>query len=289
MRLFTAVADAGGFALAARRLGLSPPAVTRAIAALEARIATRLLHRTTRAVRLTDAGERFLVDCRRILAEVEDAEAAAAGSHAGLRGPIAVTASVLFGRLHVAPLVLAFLGRHPRVTMRTLFVDGVVPLVEEGIDVAVRIGHLADSSLTAVRVGSVRRVVCAAPGYLAVRGAPATPADLEAHDLVGFTGLGLEREWRFPHQAVPVSPRLVTNQPDVAVAAACAGHGLSMLLSYMIATEVAAGSLVSVLRDWEPPPLPVHVVHHAGRSTSARVRTFVDHAVEALRANPALA
>ncbi len=293
MRVFVTVAGDGGFAAAARRLGLSPPAVTRAVAALETRIGTRLLHRTTRVVRLTEAGERFLSDCRRILAEVEDAEAAAAGSHRELRGGLGVTASAMFGRLHVAPLVLDFLRRHPGVEIRTLFVDRVVSLLEEDMDVAVRIGHLPDSSLAAIRVGAVRRLVCAAPAYLAARGAPATPADLTAHDVVAFSGLAPPREWTFPAGtsglSVPVAPRFTTNLPEVAIAAARDGRGLTMLLSYMVHAELEAGALVPVLGVWEPPPLPVHVVHGAGRQAAARVRAFVDHAVAGLRRLDALA
>lgn len=284
MQVFTAVASTGGFAAAARRLGTSPPAVTRAVAALEKRLGTRLLHRTTRVVRLTDAGERFLADCRRLIAEVDDAEAAAAGAHAELRGALAITAPAMFGRLHVAPLALEFLRRHPLVEIRTLFVDRVVGLVDEGIDVAVRIGSLPDSSLTAIRVGSVRRMVCAAPSYLAARGTPVEPAELAGHDVVSMTGLTPSPAWAFGGGiTVPVSPRFSTNLPDVALHAARAGHGLAMLLSYQLAADLDAGRLVAVLARWEPPPLPIHVVHGAGRRPSARVRAFVDHAVAALR------
>src|SRR5690606_6801626 len=197
MRVFIAVAEAGGFAPAARQLGLSPPAVTRAIAALEERIGTRLLHRTTRLVKLTEAGARFLVDARRILAEIEEAEAAAAGDHARPRGLLTVTAPVLFGRMHVAPVVLDFLELHPEVSVRLLLLDRVTDLLDEGIDVALRIAHLPDSSLNAVRVGSVRRVACAAPAYLDRRGTPVVPADLAGHDTIGFGLSQTEREWVF--------------------------------------------------------------------------------------------
>jgi len=286
MRVFTTVATSGSFAAAARGLGLSPPAVTRAIAALEQRLGTRLLHRTTRVVRLTDAGERFLADSRRLLAEVDDAEAAAAGVHGALRGGIAVTAPTMFGRLHVTPLILDFLARHPGVEVRTLFVDRVVNLVPEGLDVAVRIGRLPDSTLTAVRVGTVRRIVCAAPSYLDARGTPAEPADLGGHDVVSLSRLTPSHEWSFVSAAgrvsVPVTPRFTTNLPDVAIDAARAGHGLVTLLSYMVAADLESGRLVPVLRAWEPPPLPISVVHGAGRRTSARVRAFVDHVVTSL-------
>jgi DNA-binding transcriptional LysR family regulator len=287
MQVFATVASTGGFAAAARRLGTSPPAVTRTIAALEKRLGTRLLHRTTRVVRLTDAGERFLADCRRLLAEIDDAEAAAAGVHAELRGALAVTAPAMFGRLHVAPVVLEFLRRHPLVEIRTLFVDRIVNLLDEGLDVAVRIAPLPDSSLTATRVGSVRRMVCAAPSYLAAHGTPVEPAELTKHDVVSLTGLTPSPGWTFAagdgRVTVPVTPRLSTNLPDVALDAARAGHGLTMLLSYQVAADLEAGRLVAVLVEWEPPPLPIHVVHGAGRRPSARVRAFVDHAVAALR------
>jgi len=286
MRVFTTVATSASFAAAARTLGLSPPAVTRAVAALEQRLGTRLLHRTTRVVRLTDAGEHFLADCRRLLAEVDDAEAAAAGVHGALRGGIAVTAPTMFGRLHVTPLILDFLARHPGVEVRTLFVDRVVNLVPEGLDVAVRIGRLPDSTLTAVRVGTVRRIVCASPTYLDARGTPATPAELAGHDVVSLSRLTPSHEWTFTSAAgrvnVPVAARFTTNLPDVAIDAARAGHGLVTLLSYMVAPDLESGRLVPVLRAWEPPPLPIHVVHGAGRRTSARVRAFVDHAVAGL-------
>ena len=290
MRVFVAVAEAGGFAPAARELRLSPPAVTRAVAALEDRIGARLLHRTTRIVRLTEAGARYLADTRRILAELEEAEATAAGAHAEPRGQIAVTAPLLFGKMHVAPVVLGFLGRFPEVSARTLFVDRVVDLMDEGLDVAVRIAVLPDSTLSAVRVGQVRRVVCAAPEYLARRGTPATPRDLEGLDCIGFQSGAAPAPWVFPartgegRETVRPPMRLLVNNADVAVAAALAGHGVTRVLSYQVAEEVRAGRLAVVLADHEPPPIPVHLVHLEGRRAAARVRVFVDFAAERLRA-----
>jgi DNA-binding transcriptional LysR family regulator len=292
MRVFLAVADAGGFAMAARRLGISPPAATRAVASLEERIGARLLHRTTRIVRRTEAGDRFLADCRRILGEIDDAEAAAAGSHAEPRGRIAVTAPASFGRLHVAPVVLAFLIRHPEVAARLMLVDRVVDLIEEGLDVAVRIAHLADSSLSASRVGAVRRIVCASPTYLAARGVPRRPADLVRFEAIAFSQAGALPGWSFAAGARtemvnPPTP-LIVNSAEVAVAAAVAGQGLTRVLSYQAAAELQAGRLEIVLAEFEPPPIPVHVVHAEGRRAAARVRAFVDFAVERLRADPAL-
>jgi DNA-binding transcriptional LysR family regulator len=287
MRVFVSVAEAGGFASAARRLALSPPAVTRAIAALEDRIGTRLLHRTTRVVRLTEAGARFLTDCRRLLHELELAEATAAGAHEEARGQLAVTASVTFGRMFVAPIVLRYLAMEPKVTARTFFVDRVVDLLDEGIDVAVRIARLPDSSLTAVRVGTVRRVLCAAPSYLAQRGTPRRPKDLVAHQIITLDALSPELHWSFASgrkaEVVSLTPRLVANTADVAIGAARAGLGITRVLSYTIEAEVKAGHLEVVLPSFEPPSVPIHLVYAEGRRATAKVRGFIDLAASTLR------
>ncbi|MGL4961152.1 MAG: LysR family transcriptional regulator [Inquilinus sp.] len=304
MRIFVAVAEAGGFAPAARRLVLSPPAVTRAVAAVEERIGARLLHRTTRIVRLTEAGTRFLEDCRRILAEVEEAEAAAAGLHAEPRGPVAVTAPVLFGRLHVAPVLFDVAGRYPGLVVRSFFIDRIVHLAEEGYDVAVRIAELPDSGLSAVRVGSVRRIVCAAPAYLAAYGTPRSPAELAEHEAIPFSQGSATRDWVFHRgdltgsvgqtgavgrtETITPRARLIVNQADVAVAAAVAGHGLTRVMSYQAAAAIRAGELVVLMEEFEPPPIPIHVVHQEGRRASARVRALVDFLAEGLRADPTL-
>jgi DNA-binding transcriptional LysR family regulator len=295
MRVFVAVADAQGFAPAARLLRMSPPAVTRAVVALEQRIGARLLHRTTRLVRLTEAGERFLADCRRLLAEIQEAEASAGGAHAEPQGPLAVTASVMFGQMYVAPLLLDFLARHPKVRAQAVFVDRIVNLLDEGMDVALRIARLPDSSLTAVRVGAVRRVVVASPAYLAERGVPRTPAELAAHDAIGFapTG-GVATPWVFragvtgERQSAEPRVRLEANAGEVGIQAAVAGHGLTRALSYQVAPHVQAGELQIVLTDDEPPPIPIHVVYAEGRRAAAKVRAFVDFAAERLRADPRL-
>jgi DNA-binding transcriptional LysR family regulator len=290
IRVFVAVAEAGGFAAAARSLRMSPPAVTRAVAALEERIGARLLHRTTRTVRLTEAGARYLADAKRILAELDEAEATAAGAHAEPRGLLTVTAPLLFGRMHVAPVVLDFLARYPEVSARTLFADRVVDLLDEGVDVAVRIAELPDSTLSAVRVGQVRRVVCAAPGYLAGRGAPSVPRDLESHDCIGFQAGATPAPWLFPGRSgdgietVRPPMRLLVNNADVAVAAAVAGRGVTRVLSYQAAEAVRDGRLVVLLAEHEPPPIPVHLVHLEGRRAAARVRAFVEFAADRLRA-----
>jgi DNA-binding transcriptional LysR family regulator len=289
MRVFVAVAEEQGFASAARRLAMSAPAVTRAVAALEERIGTRLLHRTTRIVRLTEAGDRFLADCKRILGEIAEAEVSAAGSHAEPRGHLGVTAPVMFGRMHVAPVILEFLALHPRVTARMLFLDRVADLIDEGLDVAVRIAHLPDSSLHAVRVGAVRRVVCASPEYLAARGTPRVPADLSQHDAIAFSLGAASEEWSFASGETFGPPaRLVVNSNDVAIAAAAAGRGVARVLSYQIAPELRSGKLQIVLAEFEPPPIPISVVYAEGRRAAAKVRAFVDFAVERLRADRSL-
>ena len=292
MRVFVAVAEERGFAPAARRLAMSPPAVTRAIAALERRVGARLLQRTTRVVRLTEAGARFFADCKRILDDVETAENAAAENQSEPRGELVVTAPLVFGRMFVAPIVLEFLAREAQVSARTLLVDHVVDLVEGGIDVAVRIAHLPDSSLTAIKVGTVRRLVCASPEYLAARGTPETPADLASHDAIVFSSSGAaQTEWQFGTpgsrsralQSVALRSRFAVNNADAAIAAAVAGAGLTRVLSYQIGPQVQAGSLQIVLEKHAVPAIPVSVVFPAGRRGTAKVRGFVELAVERLK------
>jgi DNA-binding transcriptional LysR family regulator len=291
LRVFVAVADEAGFAPAARRLQLSAPAVTRAIAAIEQRLGVRLLQRSTRSVRLTDIGTRFLSDCRRVLADLDEAEASARGAHAAPQGTLAVTASAMFGRMHVAPIALDFLALHPQVTIRGVFVNRIVHLLDEGIDVAVRIAHLPDSGLTAVRVGAMRRVVVAAPAYLAERGTPLKPADLKDHDAIGFSQTDATAEpWSFRGARDATQPRirLSTNVTEVGIDAAERGHGLTRALRYQVEADVSAGRLVLVLEAFEPEPLPVHLVHVAGRMPPAKLRSFIDFAVERLRSEPVL-
>ncbi|MBI5258527.1 MAG: LysR family transcriptional regulator [Burkholderiales bacterium] len=291
LRTFVAVADAGGFAKAARLRGHSAPSVTRAIGALEQRLGTPLLHRTTRSLRLTEAGEAFLADCRRILGELDAAEAAVQGVQQQPRGQLSVTAPSLFGRRYVAPLLLDFLGQHPQLTARAFFADRVVHLIDEGYDLALRIAQLPDSSLTALPVGSLRCVVAASPAYLAAHGVPLCPADLAGHQAIGFSfdGQG-SAPWVFdnPRESVLPQQRLVVNAIDVKVAAACAGHGLIRALAYQVCDEVRDGRLCLLLQAHEPPPVPVHLVYPAGRMAAAKVRAFVHHAAEHLRQVPVL-
>lgn len=288
MEVFVTVAEAGGFAPAAARLGMSPPSVTRIIAALEDRLGTRLLNRTTRQVSLTAAGARYLGSARHLLSGVEAAEQEAAGEAAVPTGHLTITASVTFGRLYVAPLLAAFLRTEPRITASLLMLDRVVNLVEEGIDVAVRIGPLPDSSLIAHRVGETRRLLVASRDYLARRGVPTHPQDLKEHDVIAFTGLMPGREWR--HIAddgrpavVTIAPRLTLNDAAAALAAAERGEGIVAALSYMVAPLLAEGRLSVVLNRFAPEPLPVQIVYPHARLLAPKVRAFIDHAAPALR------
>ncbi len=289
MQTFVAVAEEEGFAPAARRLAVSPPVVTRSIAALEERLGAVLLERTTRKVRVTDAGARYLVDCKRLLAEIEDAEAAVTGEHSAPRGALGLTASVMFGRLFVAPILVDFLGKYPQVSARLLLHDRVVDLMDEGLDVAVRIAHLEDSSLTSVKVGAVRRVTCVSPKYLAEHGVPRTPRDLADHHTFVFSSERSTPAWSFEQRGKALSfrprARLLANASEVGIDAALAGAGVTRVLSYMVAAHVRAGRLQLVLEDYEAAPLPIHVVYREGRRAPARVRALVDFSVPRLRRN----
>jgi len=291
MRVFMRVAETGGFAEAARQLHMSPPAVTRAVAALEDVIGARLLIRTTRSVKLTEAGARYREDCRKILASIDEAEAAAAGSYATPTGLLTVTASVMFGQIYIMPLMTEFLDLYPKVSGRMLLLDRIVNLVDEGVDVAIRIGHLPDSSHSAVRVGSVRRVICGSPEYFEKHGAPRRPADLANHRIIATTSAWPSLEWRFgraAETAIQVRPVLFSNSTEATIGAARSGWGLTRALSYQVGPDLVSGGLQLVLQEFEQPPLPVHIVHAEGRTTSAKVRAFIDFACDRLRANDAL-
>ncbi|WP_037071821.1 LysR family transcriptional regulator [Rhizobium sp. CF142] len=288
MRVFVKVAEAESFADAGRQLHMSPPAVTRMVSALEDIIGTRLLTRTTRSVKLTEAGAQYFADCQRLLADLSEAEAAAAGAYGRPTGTLTVTTSVMFGTMFVMPLMTEYLDLYPDVIGRSLFVDRVVGMVEEGIDVAIRIGHLPDSGLTATRVGQVRRVICGSPAYFEKHGVPMTPGDLSSHRIVASTSAWTSLEWRFGAQkksTVHVSPRLFCSTNEAAISAAASGWGLTRVLSYQIAPQLEAGELRTILADYEEEPLPIHVVHPEGRYASAKVRSFIDFSVEKLRSN----
>ena len=292
MTVFVAVAEAESFAGGARKLGMSPPAVTRAVAALEKRLGVKLLTRTTRFVRATDAGLRYLEHARRIIADLNEADDAAAGVDAAPRGQLAVTAPVLFGRLYVVPSMVEYLRRYPDMSLTALFLDRIVNLFEEGMDVGVRIGELPDSTMRAIGVGHVRRVVCASPEYLERSGIPQAPMDIARHTVIAASAVTPIAEWKFvtgkKKIIIKVNPRLTVTNNDAAIQAALQGFGITRLLSYQIAPHLASGQLQTVLSEYEPPPLPIHVLHREGRQASAKVRTFVDLLVERLRTDKAL-
>lgn len=292
IQVFVEVAERGGFAAAARRLSMSPPAVTRAVSALEDRIGTRLLHRTTRSLGLTEAGARFLEDARRVLADLAAAEEAATGSHGIPRGEVRITAPALFGRLYIAPILGDLLDTYPGLSCQTLFLDRSVSLIDEGLDIAVRIGELPDSSLTAIRVGSVRWVTVAGADYLDARGAPGHPVDLKDHRLIQSVAVTGSREWTYMEKGGPlvvkIEPRMRMNTNDAVVALATRGWGIARLLSYQTAPDVALGRLRVILEGFEPPAIPIHVIHQEGRMASAKVRACVDFMVDRLRADPVI-
>jgi DNA-binding transcriptional LysR family regulator len=273
MQAFVTVAELRGFAAAAKKLRVSPPAVTRLVAALEHRLAIRLLQRTTRSVALTDAGARYLAHARRILDEVDAAERDARAETVAPTGRFVVAAPLAFGRREVAPVVSELLARYPAVTCELALSDRFVDLVDEGVDVAVRIGVLADSSLRVRRVGSTRRIVIASPAYLAAHKRIRTPADLAAHALVQLSAIP---EWDVGDARLAIQPRFVTNSAEAAVGHAVRGGGLARVFSYQARDELTSGELVTVLARHEPPPVPIQLVYPASRLPSASLRAFIE-------------
>jgi DNA-binding transcriptional LysR family regulator len=280
MQAFVAVADLRGFAPAARKLGISPSGVTRLVAALEERLGARLLQRTTRSVTLTDVGTRYLVRARRILADVEEAEGSTQDERTRPSGRLAVSAPVGFGRLHVSPVMSTYLTRFPEVSGELRLSDRMINLVEEGVDLAVRIGHLPDSSLVARHVGEMRRIVVASHNYLKQHGEPTTPEAIASHQTIQFGTISASPEWRFvrgdSEVRVACVPRFSTNSADAAIHYAEQDGGLTRVLAYQAADAIKGGRLRIVLANFEPPPLPIHIVYPTSRLLSSKVRTFID-------------
>jgi len=285
--IFVEVAERRSFAAAARRLARSAAAVTRAVGELETRLGVRLLNRTTRAVSLTEAGDRFLAGARRVLADFEEIERAAAGEGAAPRGELRITAPILFGRLHVLPIVTEFLGRFAEVSVALSLIDRPVDLVEEGLDVAVRIGALAESSAVATRVGAVRRIVVASPGYVTQYGTPLSPGDLGAHAVIAFSG-GADH-WVFRDEqretGIAIKPRLAVTvtTAEATLDAARAGFGVARVLSYQAADDISRGSLLRLLAPYEGDELPIHLLYPGGRHPPPKLRAFLDFAKPRLR------
>ncbi|EYF08169.1 LysR family transcriptional regulator [Chondromyces apiculatus] len=288
LRAFVLAAERGSLSAAAQSLGRSPASVTRAIDAIEARLGAPVLRRTTRSLKLTEAGERYLAIARHVLAELDEAERATTAVTSEPRGLLAVTAPIAFGSLHVRPILDDFLAAHEDVQARFLLLDRTVSLIEEGVDVAVRIGHLPDSALIATAVGSVRRLVIASPEYLARHGRPKAPKDLATHRCIASTGLTPHDSWSFgargPGRRVRVHPRLSVNVVDAAIRSAVSGIGVTCALSYQVAEHLASGALVRLLPAFEPPPVPVHLLYPASSARTAKVRAFVAFAAPRLRA-----
>lgn len=287
MAILAQVVEAGSLSGASRRLKMPLATLSRKVSELEAHLKTRLLNRTTRLLTLTEAGQAYLAAARRILEDVEAAERAASGEYTAPRGELVITSPVVFGRMHMVPVVVDFLRAYPEIDVRLTLSDRVVNLQESHVDLGARIGRLPDSSLVAVRVGDVRRVVCASPGYLAARGRPGHPADLIGHDCISFYPMSLTEAWDFPvgksSEMFPVHSRLVVTTAEAAIDAAIADAGITRVYSYHIARARRDGILTTLLEDHEPPSSPVQLIHPAGRMIPLKLRAFLDFATPRLR------
>jgi len=288
MSTLLAAVEAGSLSAASRKLGMPLATVSRKVSELEGHLRTRLVNRTSRRLTLTEAGRSYVAACKRILEDIDEAERAAAGEYSAPKGDLVVTAPIVFGRLHVLPVAMEFLKAYPDVDIRLTLADRIVNLVEDRVDLAVRIGDLPDSSLVAMRVGTIRRVVCGSPDYLAKRGTPKNLADVRLHDWITFEGFGSAEAWSFSkgksQVSVALHSRLVVNTAEAAIDAAIAGIGLTRVLSYQAANALAAGTLAVVLREFEPPPWPVSLVHTGQPLLPQKLRAFLDFAAPRLKA-----
>lgn len=288
MTTLLAAVETGSLSAASRKLGMPLATVSRKVSELEAHLRTRLLHRTSRRLTLTDAGQSYVAACKRILEDISEAERAAAGEYSAPRGNLTITAPIVFGRLHVLPIAIEFLKAYPDIDLRIALGDRVIDLQEDHVDLAVRIGELPDSSLVATRVGSVSRVVCGSPDYFTRRGTPKSPGELGAHDCVTFEGLTSTDEWKFAvgrsSASVVVRSRLIVNTADAAIDAAIAGVGVTRVLSYQIASALRARKLARVLRRFEPPPSPVSLIHAGQGRLPLKLRAFLDFVAPRLKA-----
>jgi DNA-binding transcriptional LysR family regulator len=288
MRVLVTAVESGSLSAAGRRLGTPLTTVSRKVSELEAHLKTRLLNRSSRKLTLTDAGRSYVAACRRILEDVGEAERTASGEYSAPKGDLIITAPVVFGRLHVLPIVIDFLEAYPAIDIRLMLADRIVNLLEERVDLAIRIGDLPDSSLIGVRVGSIHRTVCASPAYFAARGTPERPADLATHDCVTFDGRASPEDWTFRMRktdvTVPTHSRLTINTAEAAITAAIAGIGITRVLSYQVAEAIKAGALVAALREFEPAPWPVSIVFAGQRLLPLKLRAFLDFATPRLRA-----
>lgn len=287
MAVFIEVVEAGSLSAASRKLKMPLPTVSRKISELEAYIKARLLNRSTRKLTLTDAGKTYLASCKRILEDVSEAERAASGEYSAPTGELIITAPIVFGRLHVVPITTEFLKAYPDVQVRLILGDRSLNLLEDHIDLAVRIGELPDSNLIATRVGMISEVVCASPEYYAKRGIPKRPQDLAKHECITFTGLMSPDNWTFKTDqselSVPIRSRLVVNTAEAAIDAAVRGTGVTRVLSYQIESSVRVGQLVTALKKYEPAPVPISLVYTSQRLLPLKLRAFIDFAAPRLR------
>ena len=288
MKVLVAAIEAGSLSAAARRIGVPLATVSRKVSELEAHLKTRLLIRSSRRLALTDAGQAYVTACKRILEQVNEAERAAGGEYSAPRGELTISAPVALGRIHVLPVATEFLKAYPDIDLRLFLSDRVSHIVDDHIDLAVRVGALPDSSFVASRVGEVRRVICASPAYFASRGVPQKPADLAAHDCVTFDLLTPADAWTFPvgkwDETVPVHSRLAVNTAEAAIDAAVAGTGITRVLSYQAAEGLRRGGLALALESFEPAPWPVSLVHAGQGPLPLKLRAFLDFAVPRLKA-----
>ena len=287
IRALVAAVDGGSLSAASRALGIPLPTVSRRVSDLEALLGSQLVVRTSRRLLLTEAGTAYVASARRVLEELAEAERAASGEYRAPRGELLITAPFMFGKMHVAPIVHEFLGAYPEVSVRLALTDGVLDMVESHIDVAVRIGNLPDSTLVARRVGEVRWVTCASPGYVERRGSPASPADLTNFDCIAYEGLELWRDWSFAGpqgiQTIIVRPRFSVNTADAVIAGAVAGIGIAYVMSYQAADSVRDGTLLPLLTEWAPAPIPVQIVHAARQHQPLKLRAFLDFVLPRLQ------
>jgi DNA-binding transcriptional LysR family regulator len=287
MSILVTAIEAGSLSAAARRLGTPLATVSRKVSELEAHLKTRLLNRSSRRLTLTDAGRSYVAACKRILEDVGEAERAASGEYSAPKGELIITAPISFGRMHVLPVVTAFLKAYPDIDIRLALADRVVNLLDDHVDLAIRIGALPDSALVATRVGAIRRVICGSPAYFAARGTPKTSSELVTHDCITFEGVTSADAWTFTtgksETSVAVHSRLVVNTAEAAIDAAIAGIGVTRVLSYQIAAALLAGTLGLVLEDFEPEPWPVSLVYTGGRFLPLKLRAFLDFATPRLK------
>jgi DNA-binding transcriptional LysR family regulator len=289
MTTLIAAVDAGSLSAASRMLGMPLATVSRKVSELEAHLKMQLLIRTSRRLTLTEAGRTYVAAARRILEDLDEAERYASGEYRAPRGPLTITAPAMFGRLHVEPVVLDFLKAYPEITVRLVLADHVLNLVDDRVDVAIRVGQLPDSSMVAVRLGAIGWVVCASPDYLADRGEPVRLDELADHDCVMFEGLYSNSLWSFgcgKHaQDISIKPRFSVNSADAAIEAAIAGAGITRVLSYQVADALADGRLKIVLQSFVPEPLSVHLLYAGQSLIPLKLRAFLDFSAPRLKAS----